>query len=79
MTSVGNEVLWAEEKNIVTQAAINAVKKGKKQEEEKLKNGWKYIQVGNTTKILVPCDEDGNPTEDGTRRINKLKEILGIK
>lgn len=79
MNGVRYEVLLAEEKNIVTQAAINAVKKGRKQEEEKLKNGWKYIQVGNTTKILVPCNKDGKPTEDGIRRINKLKEILGIK
>lgn len=79
MTSVRNEILWAEERKEVTTAALRASKKGAKQEKEKINRGWRYVKVGNVTKILVPCDKNGNPTIDGLKRISQLKKMLGIK
>lgn len=79
MASIGNEMVWAEERRAVTTAARNAAKKGQKQEAAKIKKGWRWINVGTRTKILVPCDKEGNPTADGQIRIQRLKENLGIK
>lgn len=74
-----NEMPWEEERPDMAIATKRAVIKGLKQERERIKNGWKYIKVGNVTKILVPCDEKGNPTQKGIEKICKLKELLGIK
>lgn len=79
MASIGNELVWAEERREVTKAALNAAKRGAKQEAAKIRKGWRWVQVGTRTKILVPCDKKGNPTEDGQMRIQRLKENLGIK
>lgn len=79
MASIGNELVWAEERREVTKAALNAAKRGAKQEATKIRKGWRWVQVGTRTKILVPCDKKGNPTKDGQMRIQRLKENLGIK
>ena len=79
MASIGNELVWAEERREITQSARRAAKRGEKQEQERIKKGWRWVQVGTRTKILVPCDKEGNPTTDGQMRIQRLKENLGIK
>ena len=79
MASISNEMVWASERREVTTAAKAAAKKGAKMEKERIKKGWQWVQVGNRTKILVPCDKRGNPTQDGLRRIERLKQNLGIK
>lgn len=79
MASIGNELVWAEERRTVTQAAKAAAKKGAKMERERIKQGWRWVKVGTRSKILVPCDKKGNPTKDGLRRIERMKQNLGIK
>lgn len=79
MASIGNEMVWADERRAVTTAARNAAKKGQKQEAAKIKKGWRWVQVGTRTKLLVPCDKKGNPTQDGLARIERMKQNLGIK
>ena len=72
-------MVWAEERREVTTAAKAAAKKGAKMEKERIKQGWRWVNVGTRSKILVPCDKKGNPTQDGLRRIERLKQNLGIK
>ena len=79
MTNVGNELIWADERRAVTQAAKAAAKKGAKMERERIKQGWRWVKVDQRSKILVPCDKKGNPTKDGLRRIERMKQNLGIK
>ena len=79
MTKIGNELVWAEERYAVTQAAKTAAKKGAKMERDRIKQGWRWVNVGRRSKILVPCDKKGNPTQEGLRRIERMKQNLGIK
>lgn len=79
MARIGSELAQAEERREITKAARNAARRGAKQESDKMAQGWRYVQVGTRTKILVPCDKSGNPTKDGQRRIERMKQNLGIK
>lgn len=79
MAGIGTELAWAEERCAFTQAARTAAKKGAKIERERIKQGWRWVKVGTISKILVPCDKKGNPTQDGLRRIERMKQNLGIK
>ena len=79
MAGLGSELAWADERRAVTQAAKAAAKKGAKIERERIKQGWRWVKVGARSKILVPCDNQGNPTQDGLQRIEKMKQNLGIK
>lgn len=79
MAGIGNELAWAKERWVVTQAAKSAAKKGEKMERERIKQGWRWVNVGTRSKILVPCDKKGNPTQDGLQRIERMKQNLGIK
>ena len=44
MASIGNELVWAEERREVTKAALNAAKRGAKQEAAKIRKGWRWVQ-----------------------------------
>lgn len=67
-------------KKAVGDKELNALNKAKRQEEKKLKKGWRYYKVSNTVSVLVPFDKkEGVPTEEGWRMINIQKELLGIK
>jgi len=79
MAGIGTELAWADERRAVTQAAKAAAKKGAKMERERIRQGWRWVKVGTHSKILVPCDKKGNPTQDGLRRIERMKQNLGIK
>lgn len=79
MAGIGTELALAEERRVTTQAAKAAAKKGEKMERERIKKGWRWVKVGTRSKILVPCDKKGNPTQDGLRRIERMKQNLGIK
>lgn len=76
MPKIGGELVWAEERNIVSQTALNGARKGAKMEQERINQGWRWVQVGKITKVLVPCDENGDPTEDGLQRIERVKRNL---
>lgn len=79
MARIGHELAWADERCAVTQAAKAAAKKGAKIEHERINQGWRWVNVGTRSKILVPCDKKGNPTQDGLRKIERMKQNLGIK
>lgn len=67
-------------KKPVGENELNALKKAKQQEGKKLKKGWRYYRISNTTSVLVPFDKrKGVPTEEGMRLIQMQKDTLGIK
>lgn len=62
---------------IVTEADRRALKKAKDKEKEQLKQGWRYVQISKTSKVLVPC-KNGKPTKEGEEIIKRYQEYLGI-
>jgi hypothetical protein len=67
-------------KKAVGEKELNALSKAKRQEERKIKKGWRYYRINNTFSVLVPFDKrKGIPTEEGLRIIKMQKELLGIK
>lgn len=68
---------WVYEKGVVTEKDIKALESAKKIERRNEKNGYRWIRVSPRMTIHVPCDKDGNPTEEGQRRINILKSTTG--
>ena len=67
-------------KKAVGEKELNALSKAKRQEERKIKKGWRYYRISNTFSILVPFDKrKGVPTDEGMRLIEIQKGILGIK
>jgi hypothetical protein len=67
-------------KKTVGEKELNALSKAKRQEERKIKKGWRYYRISSTFSVLVPFDKrKGIPTEEGLRIIKMQKELLGIK
>lgn len=56
-----------------------ALANARKQEEEKVKKGWRYIKLNDRIQLFVPCKKDGKPTNEGIKMIQKQKELYGIK
>lgn len=75
---ITGEMAWVDERSIVTQAAVNGVRKGARIEKERIANGWRWVKVGKRTQILIPCDSEGNPTKDGLERIERMKKTLSV-
>lgn len=44
-------------------------------ENDKKLFGWRYVQIDARPRVLVPCDKEGNPTEDGKRKIEAFKKL----
>lgn len=62
--------------------ANRALQKAKKIEAQRIEQGWRYIKTAPNMEILVPCDKNGNPTQEGLKRIeehNKQNEIYKKK
>lgn len=74
MTSLSNTI----DKITVTENDIKALKKAKAQEQERIKNGWRYYKINERIKVLVPF-KDGHPTEKGLAIIKAQKELEGLK
>lgn len=55
------------------------LEKAKRREAEDEKNGYRWIKINPRNRIFVPCDKNGKPTKDGQRKIEILKQYLGIK
>lgn len=70
---------WVYDKNIVTEKDRKALEKAKEIEKDKLEQGYRYIKVNNRLQVLVPCDENGNPTEKGMAIIKEKQALYGIK
>lgn len=58
--------------------AQKALIKAQKQEEKKIKRGYRYIQATKQTCILVECDKDGQPTAKGLEHIKAHQKRLGL-
>lgn len=65
-------------KTTVTETDIRNLEKAKLYEEDKKKQGWQWKKVSNTLTLLVPCDEEGNPTNEGLKIIKRQKARFGI-
>lgn len=50
----------------------------KKDEQKKIDMGWKWHNIDKTTRILIPCDEKGKPTQQGKRMIDLQKNAMSI-
>ena len=64
---------WIYEKGMVNESDRKALEKAKKIESKNRKNGYRWIRVSPRLQIHVPCDDEGNPTPEGLRRIEILK------
>ena len=64
---------WIEQNKTNDKSAEKRVlERAKRLEKKRLDDGWRYIKVSKSTEVFVPCDKDGNPTEDGLRRIRSI-------
>ena len=64
---------WVHEEGVVTEKDIKALERAKKIEARLEKHGYKWVKINERLEIFVPCDNNGNPTLDGQRRIALLK------
>lgn len=72
----GSENLWAVERKNVLESAKKALLKVKGEEKKNTRNGWRWIAINSRTKIFVPCDENGNPTKEGRRKIQEVTKNM---
>lgn len=64
---------WVHEEGVVTEKDIKALERAKKIEDSLEKHGYKWVKINERIEIFVPCDNNGNPTLEGQRRIALLK------
>ena len=58
---------WVYDNDKVSESSKRALDKARKTEREKIRDGWRWIKLSSRTKVFVPCDNDGRPTEEGKR------------
>lgn len=63
----------------VTENDRKALVVARKQEHEKIKDGWRYYKINERLQILVPFGKNGKPTKEGKRMIEVQKRAYGIK
>ena len=66
-------ISWVHEEGVVTEKDIKALERPKKIEDRLEKHGYKWVKINERLEIFVPCDNNGNPTLEGQRRIALLK------
>ena len=66
-------ISWVHEDGVVTEKDIKALERAKKIEARLEKHGYKWVKINDRLEIFVPCDNNGNPTFEGQRRIALLK------
>jgi hypothetical protein len=64
---------WIKNKEIVSDKDVAAAEKAEKIEKKKIKNGWRWVKIIPSLKILVPHDKKGNPTAEGQAMIDNMK------
>ena len=69
---------WIKNKEIVGEKDIAAAEKANKVEKKKLKNGWRWVKILPSLKILVPF-ENGKPTVEGQAIIDIMKAKFYVK
>lgn len=60
----------------VTETDIKALEVAKRQELQRIKEGWRFYKVNNRLKVLVPFGKDGKPTKQGMRIIEAQNRLL---
>ena len=66
---------WINNKEKIPDASVRAAERAHRQEEKKLKEGWRWIKLSPHTQVLVPCDKNGQPTKEGHKIIDETKKI----
>lgn len=70
---------WREEELLEKKKSVKIMKSHNRDEEKKIKMGWKYVFVSPKMQVLVPCDRlNGKPTEEGERILEKWRKIMSI-
>lgn len=70
MLTIDEEIKESKKRDWVTRESERA----RAEMHRKFKLGWRFVLAAPNLRILVPCDENGKPTEDGQRRIDALLE-----
>lgn len=68
---------WIYDNKTTTEKDAKALEHVKVIERKNIKQGYRWIRISPITEIHVPCDKEGNPTEEGLRRIKLLKDAKG--
>lgn len=74
-TSALQEIRFAQEKEKTDTAADKALVRAKKYEKKLEDKGWRWFKINNRTQVLVPCDENGNPTKEGQQKIHHFNNL----
>lgn len=69
---------WVYNKNVVNDSDLRMLEKARKQEREKIKQGYKWILACKNLKVFVPCDKNGEPTEKGKEMIEAHLKAFGV-
>ena len=69
---------WVYNKNVVNDSDLRMLEKARKQEREKIKQGYRWILACKNLKVFVPCDENGEPTEKGKEMIETHLKAFGV-
>jgi len=77
MNSVTKKLNWATELD-VHEEGNKVLQKAKERERKLIRKGYRWYSLKPNYKVLIPCDEDGNPTDVGVDKLNKHKEMLNI-
>ena len=67
---------WIKDKVTVSESALRAQEKAHQIERKRKRKGWRWVKVDMRTKVFVPCNGDGTPTDEGQRIINDVLERL---
>ena len=69
---------WVYNKNVVNDSDLRMLEKARKQEREKIKQGYRWILACKNLKVFVPCDENGEPTDKGKQMIEAHLKAFGV-
>lgn len=66
----------AAEKEKEHKAALRALERVRKRENQLKKKGWRWIRVNNRLQVFVPCTKSGKPTKFGENLIKQRLESV---
>lgn len=66
---------WVNNVEKVPDATLKLLEKLAKREKKRIREGWRWIKLSQRTKVFVPCDKNGEPTEYGRRMIEEAKKM----
>ena len=78
MSNIGNEIQQVKERTEARSSLERILDKCKKREKKLIQQGFKWYKIGSITQVLIPCDSNGHPTEEGREKIQRIKKHLQI-